>query len=80
MTFLLALLAGATAPSGYELVHNAPVGTTLVTPDLREPVGVWCAMLKRARRTADFEQFYVAGKADEPLDRVIGCRASGSAS
>jgi phosphatidylserine/phosphatidylglycerophosphate/cardiolipin synthase-like enzyme len=30
-------------------------------------------MLKNARRTADFEQFYVAGKSGEPLDRVIGC-------
>ncbi len=70
----LVLLGAAPAPlAGYQLVHTAPVGTTLATPDLGEPVGVWCAMLGRARRTADFEQFYVAGRPGEPLDRVIGC-------
>lgn len=71
---LMLLAALAAAPlTGYELIHNAPVETSLATPDLREPVPVWCAMLKQARRTADFEQFYVAGKPGEPLDRVIGC-------
>ncbi|WP_395337425.1 phospholipase D-like domain-containing protein [Novosphingobium sp. BL-8H] len=71
----LALLAAqVTAPlAGYELIHNAPEGTTLATPDLREPATVWCAMLKDARHEADFEQFYVAGKPGEALDRVIGC-------
>lgn len=73
--FALAALAIASpAPLvGYELVHNAPLATTLATPDLREAGTVWCAMLDRARRTADFEQFYVAGRPGEPLDRVIGC-------
>lgn len=74
----LLLLAGAApAPAiampGYELVHTAPVDTDLATPELRDPATVWCAMLDGARRTADFEQFYVAGKPGEPLDAVIGC-------
>ncbi|SEK06742.1 Phosphatidylserine/phosphatidylglycerophosphate/cardiolipin synthase [Sphingobium sp. AP50] len=71
----LALLAAQAASplAGFELIHNAPEGTSLTTPDLRELAPVWCAMLKDARQTADFEQFYVAGKSGEPLDRVIGC-------
>lgn len=58
---------------GFELVHNAPVETTLETPDLRGPVEVWCEMFRRARRGIDIEQFYIAGQAGEPLDTVIGC-------
>ncbi|MBW8754985.1 MAG: hypothetical protein JF595_12700 [Sphingomonadales bacterium] len=46
---------------GFELVHNAPVETTLATPDIRDP----------ARTTIDFEQFYVAGKSGSRLDRVL---------
>lgn len=55
----------------YELVHNAPAGTTLATPDLRDAATVWCDMIGRARHEIDFEQFYVAGKPGEALDRVI---------
>ncbi|WP_217430318.1 phospholipase D-like domain-containing protein [Sphingomonas bacterium] len=73
LPLLLAIGAGPGSRAGYELVHSAPVGTSLVTPDLRDPVTVWCAMLGRARRTADFEQFYVSGKPGESLDTVIGC-------
>lgn len=75
----LAASAGPAPLAGYELVHTAPVGTTLATPDLREPVAVWCAMLGRARRAVDVEQFYAAGKpgetldAADPLHKVIDC-------
>lgn len=58
---------------GFELVHNAPVETTLATPDLRGPVEVWCEMFRRARNRIDIEQFYIAGQTGEPLDTVIGC-------
>lgn len=72
-----ALGIGAARPDAvageYELVHNAPVETTLATPDLREPVAVWCDLLDHARHSADFEQFYVSGKPGEPLDTVLGC-------
>lgn len=56
---------------GYELVHNAPAGTTLVTPDLRDAATVWCDMIGRARHTIDFEQFYVFNQPGEALDAVI---------
>jgi phosphatidylserine/phosphatidylglycerophosphate/cardiolipin synthase-like enzyme len=55
----------------FELVHTAPVETSLVTPDLRDPTTVWCEMFDQAKRTIDLEQFYVTGQAGEPLDRVI---------
>lgn len=58
---------------GFELVHNAPVETSLATPDIREPVAVWCEMFGRAHRTIDLEQYYVAGQRGEPLDNVIAC-------
>lgn len=58
---------------GFELVHNAPVETTLANPDLRDPVTVWCEMFNRARRSIDIEQFYIAGQTGSALDTVIGC-------
>jgi phosphatidylserine/phosphatidylglycerophosphate/cardiolipin synthase-like enzyme len=57
--------------AGFELVHTTPVETGLATPDIRDPVTVWCEMIDHARRTIDFGQFYVASKAGEPLERVI---------
>ena len=78
LALALTLLPSAAAQArfeipGFELVHNAPVETTLATPDLRGPTEVWCEMFRRARRGIDIEQFYAAGQAGEPLDTVIGC-------
>ena len=56
---------------GFELVHTAPVETSLVTPDLRDPTTVWCEMFDAAKSTIDIEQFYISGMTGEPLDRVI---------
>lgn len=56
---------------GFELVHNAPVGAGLDTPDIRDPVTVWCAMIDAARERIDFEQYYAAAQPGEPLDTVI---------
>jgi phosphatidylserine/phosphatidylglycerophosphate/cardiolipin synthase-like enzyme len=56
---------------GFELVHTYPVETSLETPDLRDPVTVWCEMFDRAKHSIDLEQFYVSGMPGEPLDRVI---------
>lgn len=56
---------------GFELVHTAPVETSLATPDLREPATVWREMIDAAQKDIVIEQFYVAGKAGEPLDKVI---------
>ena len=64
---------------GFELVHTAPIETSLATPDIRGPVTVWCEMIGQARKAIDFEQYYVAGKPGEPLDRVIGCMEAAGA-
>ncbi len=56
---------------GFELVHDAPVETSLRTPDLRDAVTVWCDMIAHAKHSIDFEQFYVAGRKGESLDRVL---------
>jgi phosphatidylserine/phosphatidylglycerophosphate/cardiolipin synthase-like enzyme len=72
---VLALVASpsqaAFRASGFELVHTAPVGTTLAMQGVRDPVTVWCEMINQARHSIDFEQFYIAGKSGEPLDRVL---------
>lgn len=78
LALALTLLPSAAAQAqfripGFELVHNAPVETTLGTPDIRGPVQVWCEMFRGARRSIDLEQYYVSGQAGEPLDTVIGC-------
>ena len=72
----LLLLGGAPARAdvripGFELVHTAPVETRLATPDIRDAVAVWGAMIDHARATIDFGQFYVAAKAGEPLDLIL---------
>lgn len=56
---------------GFELVHTSPVETTLSTPDLRDPVTVWCEMFDHAQHSIDLEQYYVSGQAGEPLDTVL---------
>jgi phosphatidylserine/phosphatidylglycerophosphate/cardiolipin synthase-like enzyme len=59
-------------PSGrFELVHTAPVETHLATPDLPDPVSVWCQAFDDARRRIDIAQYYVTGKTGEPLQQVI---------
>ncbi|MDM4764912.1 phospholipase D-like domain-containing protein [Pelomonas sp. SE-A7] len=57
---------------GFELVHTAPVETSLATPDLREPVGVWRQMFDGAKKEIAIAQFYVAGEPGEALDELIG--------
>jgi phosphatidylserine/phosphatidylglycerophosphate/cardiolipin synthase-like enzyme len=66
-----ALAHGASVAPDFELVHNAPVETSLATPDLRDAATVWCEMIDGARESIDLEQFYVSGKPGESLDRVI---------
>lgn len=56
---------------GFELVHTVPVETTLTAPDLRGPVEVWRQMIDGARREIVIGQFYVTGRAGEPLDTII---------
>ena len=75
---LALLVAAAPVPAmarfaipGFELVHNAPAGTSLATPDLRDAQTVWCDMIDHARHEIDLEQFYVSGKPGSALDPVI---------
>jgi phosphatidylserine/phosphatidylglycerophosphate/cardiolipin synthase-like enzyme len=55
----------------YELVQTAPVETTLVSRDLREPAAVWSAMFDAAQKEIVIAQFYVASKAGTRFDAVI---------
>ncbi|CAG8998796.1 MAG: Cardiolipin synthase [Candidatus Celerinatantimonas neptuna] len=56
---------------GFELVHTVPVETSLETPDLREPVQVWCQQFDKAKRQIDIAQFYATSKKGEPLEKVM---------
>lgn len=56
---------------GYELVHTAPVETTLATPDLREPLQVWSEMFDGAKREIVLGQFYVASQPGAAFEQVI---------
>ncbi|AMO97557.1 phospholipase D family protein [Collimonas fungivorans] len=56
---------------GYELVHTAPVETTLATPDLREPLQVWSEMFDGAKQQIVLGQFYVASQPGAAFEQVI---------
>jgi phosphatidylserine/phosphatidylglycerophosphate/cardiolipin synthase-like enzyme len=79
MRRLCCLLALAFAPHaqadftipGYELVQTAPLETTLVNSDLRDPLTVWTQLFDGARSEIVIGQFYAAGKAGTPFDKVI---------
>lgn len=62
---------GTPAASGFELVYDAPVETTLQASDLRNSAEVWCEMFARARQRIDIAQFYVAGQSGSRLDAVL---------
>ena len=64
--------AGLCAHSEFELVHTVPVHAGLETPDLAEPVKVWCDLFDQARHSIDLGQFYAsAGPAGSRLDTVL---------
>lgn len=56
---------------GFELVHTSPVETTLLNPDLREPVAVWSEMFDAAKKEIVIAQFYVVGKPGSTFDKVL---------
>jgi phosphatidylserine/phosphatidylglycerophosphate/cardiolipin synthase-like enzyme len=76
---LLSLAAlGAAIPAhadflipGFELVLTTPVETTLANSDLRDPVTVWSQLFDNARHEIVIGQFYAAGKAGTPFEKVI---------
>ncbi|MDQ2819727.1 MAG: phospholipase D-like domain-containing protein [Pseudomonadota bacterium] len=55
----------------FELVHTAPVETSLATPDLRESAVVWSEMFDAAQKEIVIAQFYVASKPGTRFDGVI---------
>src|SRR6185436_12572336 len=68
-----ALCVGQSARyADFELVESVPVETILDNPEIRNTTGVWVEMINRAKRSLDFEEFYVSPKPGEPLDSVIG--------
>ncbi|ATQ74505.1 phospholipase [Massilia violaceinigra] len=73
---LLALVLGPQAQAGfsipgYELVHTAPVETTLVNADLRSSATVWSQLFDEARSEIVIGQFYAISKAGTPFDKVV---------
>jgi len=64
---------------GYELVHTAPVETTLATPDLREPLQVWSEMFDGAKQQIVLGQFYVASQPGAAFEQVIARLAAAGA-
>ncbi|MCG2586094.1 phospholipase D-like domain-containing protein [Massilia sp. TS11] len=58
---------------GFELVHTVPLETRLETPDLRDPITVWCEMFNQAKQQIDIGQFYAVSKPGAPFEQVLGC-------
>ncbi|MES2743647.1 MAG: phospholipase D-like domain-containing protein [Pseudomonadota bacterium] len=56
---------------GFELVHTAPLETSLSNADLRSPAAVWSQLFDGAKSEIAIGQFYVAGKAGSAFDAVI---------
>lgn len=56
---------------GYELVQTAPLETTLLNSDLRDPVTVWTQLFDGAKSEIVIGQFYAAGKAGTAFDKVM---------
>jgi phosphatidylserine/phosphatidylglycerophosphate/cardiolipin synthase-like enzyme len=56
---------------GFELVQTAPVETTLMNADLRDPVTVWSELFDNAKSEIAIGQFYAASKPGAPFERVI---------
>jgi phosphatidylserine/phosphatidylglycerophosphate/cardiolipin synthase-like enzyme len=56
---------------GFELVHTAPVETTLANPDLRDPAAVWSQLFDGATREIVLCHYYAVSKAGTPFDKVV---------
>ncbi|WP_317201829.1 phospholipase D-like domain-containing protein [Janthinobacterium sp.] len=64
---------------GFELVHTAPLETTLSNPDLRDPVAVWSELFDGAKTDIAIGQFYVVGKAGSAFETVFARLAAAGA-
>jgi len=54
-----------------ELVETRPVESTLGNPDLRQAHDVWLEMIRGAKKSLDFEEFYCSTWPNEPLEDVL---------
>ncbi len=55
----------------FELVESTPEGTILDNPDIRNAHEVWLEMINGAKKSLDFEEFYVSNQKGEPLEDII---------
>jgi phosphatidylserine/phosphatidylglycerophosphate/cardiolipin synthase-like enzyme len=59
----------------FELVESIPVETSLDNPDIRNTQEVWLEMIRGARKTLEFEEFYVSDAPGEPLEEILNAVA-----
>ncbi|MFI5253125.1 MAG: phospholipase D-like domain-containing protein [Bacteroidota bacterium] len=55
----------------FEIVESVPVETNLDNPDIRKTHEVWLEMINGAKKSLDFEEFYVSNKKGEPLEDIL---------
>jgi phosphatidylserine/phosphatidylglycerophosphate/cardiolipin synthase-like enzyme len=55
----------------FEIVESAPVETSLDHPDIRNAHEAWLEMIRGARRTLDFAEFYASSEPAEPLEDIV---------
>src|SRR5512145_2354626 len=63
--------ANASDTPPLQLVESFPVETTLDNPDLPEAHTVWLEMIRGARRSLDFAQFYASNEPDSRLETIV---------
>jgi phosphatidylserine/phosphatidylglycerophosphate/cardiolipin synthase-like enzyme len=54
-----------------ELVESIPVETSLDNPGIPNTQEVWLKLINNAKKSIDFEEFYISNKKGEPLDTII---------
>ncbi|MDP5007547.1 MAG: phospholipase D-like domain-containing protein [Glaciimonas sp.] len=55
----------------FELIHTAPLETSLTTTDLRDPIIVWSEMFDAAKSEIVIAQFYVNNQTGSAFDKII---------
>ena len=55
----------------FEIVESIPIETSLDNPDVRNAYDVWMEMIGSAKKSLDFEEFYVSTQKGEPLEDII---------
>jgi phosphatidylserine/phosphatidylglycerophosphate/cardiolipin synthase-like enzyme len=71
LLFVASLAHAEFSIPGYELVQTAPLETTLVNSDLRDPVTVWCELFDGAKHDIVLGEFYIVGHPGSSFDQVL---------